>query len=434
MKKQRRSLEIRFLFPEDVAAKTQRYCLLNQQAAILKVGRSSLASQAAAANKRFIQNDCELAKGTKELTLSGFFPYVPDPHGAIYSHPVIQSRWFGAIRPERLRVELHWEHWDLRVLEKLSVANMKVLKLPISLFSDCSDLGRALTSMPRLESLAITGIPDQEEFLAGLGLIGKGILDCASTLRELDLEMTNFNRPATWSGDERFIEPEDVGFFFEKFFPYATAEESAVLSGRYDRNDPDPIIKAPLCLTRLRLKHLSLPWYSFNTIFNAMTIKHIHLPYSIVDGKAWRFLTPHAELESLTEMSYEMLSAEFLHFISEQSSLKELTFVSPQDKYYAKNVTHYGPSLHMVFDVSSEAPRLGSEIVGFPSLHDFLSSLKDMTMLKHLVLPLDMYTMTDRSLKFLAKTLTNLEHLELGFAYDDLVRAATFLSSYNERQ
>lgn len=63
-----------------------------------------------------------------------------------------------------------------------------------------------------------------------------------------------------------------------------------------------------------------------------------------------------------------------------------------------------------------------------PSIDNFCSSLQDMKMLKHLLLPRDMCTITSPSLIFIATTLTGLEHLELGFDYEDCVSVAIFSS------
>lgn len=406
-----------------------KYRLLNQQAAILTLlcplddlqaalgprQCSGITTEMAAANQLFSQNGCTLAKGIKELTLSGYLTYISPPFYTILLHPFISSSGFKEIRPETFKVELGWNDWHLDVLEKFSMTNLKVLKLPISLPSDCVQLGQALTTMPGLASLAITDIPDQEEFIKELEHLGKGIMSCASTLQELDVEMTNFKHLPIWNRDERFIEPEDDGFFIRKLFPCPLMEELSTLGERYSRR----MSEAPLHLTKLRLKHLSLPWYSFGTIFNAITIKHLNLPYSTVDDKVWGVLKTYAQLDTLTDIRYDMLSADFLCFLRKQSLLKELTFARPQDQYVLANVT--------TFRLSERAPRLGPDVgVGYPSLDDFFSSLEHMTILKHLVLPPDMYIITRRSLISMATSLTGLKHLELGFNYDDSVRAITF--------
>ena len=440
MKKQRRSLEVRF--DGTPRAWTSPYLptygLLNQRAALftftsyrhepkdLQDGLGP-AKRMIAANQLLSENDCKLAKYIRELTLSGYFPHRCASGYDLTSHPFMQSAGFKAIRPETFKVDLGWDNWDFDILHGMSVTNLRVLKLPIRLPLDCVRLGQALTIMPRLASLAITDLPDREEFLIGLEDIGKGIMACASTLQELEIEMENFNRPALWDRDERFIEPEEDGFFFRKFFPCPPNEELLALCVRHFQHHTDAMVEAPLNLTKLRLKHVSLPWYSFGIIFNAITIKHLDLPYSMADERVWRLLETHAHLETLTEISYDMLSPEFLKFLEDQSSLKELTFARPKDEYDVVDITHYSGSPHMVFRVSKKAPRLGPDAgTKYPSLDRFLSSLESMTMLKHLVLPADMYTIARGSLSFIATTLTSLEHLELGFDYNDLVRARVF--------
>ena len=370
----------------------------------------------AAANEMFSQDDCRLPKGIKDLTLSGYAPFVDFPGYSSDLQPFMWGRGFDAVRLETFKVELTWNNWDFRVMEKVHVTDLKVLKLPICQSSDCAALGRTLTNMPRLTSLTITEIPARDAFIYGLEHIGKGILSCASTLRELDIEMTNYNHLPAWARDERFIEPAGDGFFFRKLFPYASMEENV----------------APLRLTKLRVKHLKLPWYSFSMVFNATTIKQLHLPYSLVDDKVWKILETDAQLDTLTDVSYGMLSAEFLRFLRRQSLLKELTFVRPQDRYEQDTFRNWGPfGGDLTFRVSARAHRLGPDAgAKYPTLNDFCSCLKDMTILKHLVLPVDMYIITRRSLVSIAASLTGLEHLELGFDYEDLVRAKTspFLS------
>ena len=448
--KQRQSLKIDFngCYTARTLTGAPKLRLLNQQAAMLAIpgvgedtthlqdGLGScrlqncsycvLAKDMAATNLLFIRSESKLAKCIKELTLSGSLAYHVASGYSLTSHPFMHSSGFKTIRPETFKVDLFWDDWNFDVLHGMSVTNLKVLKLPISLPSDCVRLGQALTVMPRLVSLAITDIPDRDEFLVGLEHIGEGIKSCASTLRELDIEMTNCNRLCSWARDERFVEPEDVGFLFSKIFPCPPSEELLALCERHARRDTDPMIEAPLSLTKLRLKHVSLPWYSFGIIFNAETIKHLHLPYSMVDEKVWGFLATHAQLDTLVDISYDMLSAEFLNCLGQQTSLKKLSFARPQDRYEATEVIYYGTSPHTVISVSNEAHRLGPDAgADYPSLESFLYSLEGMTVLKHLVLPADMYTITPDSLLFVTTSLTGLEHLELGFDYNSAVRAHT---------
>ena len=439
VKKQRRSLEIDFDGSSDAwkSRATPTYSLLNQRAALLSLPSDGeildylqddlgLAKKMTAADHLFAQNDCELAKNIKQLTLKGYLPSIGAPSHRLTSHPFIRSDGFKSIRPETFKVDLNWRDWDFDILHGMSMTNLKVLKLPLNQSSDCFRLGQALTIMPRLASLSITDIPDKVEFLIGLEHIGKGIISRASTLRELDIEMTNFNRPASWSRDEHFLEPED-GFFFRKIFPCSPEREPLALCEQHFRHDTDPMVEAPLKLSKLRLKHLSLPRYSFGIIFDAITIKHLQLPYSMVDENVWRLLETHAQLETLTGIRYDMLSARFLGFLEKQTLLRELTFARPQDQYDVTDMMFHWGGPHMLFRVYKEAPGLGTDVgAKYPSLEHFCSSLKNMTMLKHLVLPPDMYTITSGCLSFIAASLTGLEHLESGFDYDDLVRTKSF--------
>ena len=322
-----------------------------------------------------------------------------------------------AVGPETFKVELDRTLWDVSILERMFLVNLKNLKLPIRHPSDCVRLGQALTEMPRLVRLAITDIPNSQYFVSQLGHIGGGILNCASTLRELDIEMISYDgMPVT--------EPDEDGFIFRKLFPCELMEKLSILR-EHSRLDTDVVVEAPLRLTKLRFKHLSLPWDSFGRVFDATTIKHIHLPRSMVDGKVWEVLETHAQLDTVTEINYDNISAEFLRFLSRQSSLKELIFVRPHDRDLAMYAALFGggyfsTDFWMRYASQRRARRLGPDKdARYRSLEDFLSSLQHMKMLKHLVLPLEMYTITSRSLTCVAATLT-------GLGYEDCVCVTTF--------
>ena len=310
------------------------------------------------------------------------------------------------VAPEIFKVETVRALWDVGILERMFVANLKSLKIPISHPTDCIRLGLALAQMPRLVRLSLADIPNGQKFVDRLVHIGGGILNCASTLRELNIEMANFN-------GSPLLEPENGLWIFRKLFPcglikklYKIRERSPVYTGS--------VTAAPLRLTQLRIKHLSLPWYSFGVIFDATTIKHIHLPSSKVEYKVWKVLERYAQLESVTDIHYEMFCAEFLGFLSRQASLKKLIFVRQEDW-----VT-YAMLSGVDIGLSYFTARRG------PSVEDFLSSLQHVKMLKHLVLPWDLYPIKKRTLAFVAEHFTVLEHLELGLNYYDHVSVTAY--------
>ena len=342
----------------------------------------------------------------KELTLSG---HIPEPTFR-KTHPLISTSAFMAIEPETFKVDLDWRLWDYSIFERMFVVNLKSLKLPLSHASNCVRLGRALTKMPRLVRLAITNVPNCPNVVNQLGHIGEGILNCASTLRELDIEM---NLSHCLTGNE----PGEDGFIFNKLFPCRLMEEISKLR-KYSRKDPGSVVEVLLRLTKLRFKYLNLPRYSFGRVLDPTTIKHIHLPCSMADDEVWEALETHAQLETLTEIDYWMLSAAFLRFLRRQSLLKELIFVCQQYRYL------FGQAISFFHGFGTLVPDIGP---GYPSQEDFLSSLQHMKILEHLVLPRDMYPITDHSLTSLAATLTGLEHLEIGFDYEDHVSATTIL-------
>ena len=336
----------------------------------------------------------------RELTFSGYIPGTE----LRKTHPLVPSSAFMAVWPETFKVELDQTLWNGNIQEIIFVHNLKSLKVPIRLPSDCNRLGIALGKMKRLVRLAITDIPDSPDCVKRLARIGGGILNRAPTLRELDIEMTRFYSLP-------LIESENEGFIFRKLFPDGLLEKLHELRNS-SKIDTRSVVEAPLRLTKLRFKYLSLPLYSFGVIFDARTIKHIHLPCSMVDRKVWEVLETNAQLDTLTEIDYDMLSPEFLHFLSRQSSLKELLFVREHDRGWAM--------YSILFSAGSGvlSPRIGTR---YPSLEEFLSSLQHMKILKHLVLPQDVSTITGLSLSFIAAALTGLEHLELAFDYEDRV-------------
>ena len=436
VKKQRRSLEIRveWSHSDGTMIAGPKYRLLSQQAATMtfayhgsnscllnnhQQGGRTPCNCCGPANSLHAVNQLWKTNRYRELTLSGPIPGKLSRN----THLLIPTSVYMAAGLETFKVELDRTLWDVSILERMFLVNLKSLKLPISHPSYCVRLGRALTKMPRLVRLAITGFPNSRTFVSELGHIGGGILNCASTLRELDIEITRFDGMP-------LIEQDEDGIF-RKLFPCELMENLSISRER-SRLDTDSVVEAPLRLTKLRFKHLSLPWYSFGRVFDATTIKHVHLPCSMVDYKVWEVLETHAQLDTLTEINYDLISAEFLRFLSRQSSLKELIFMRPRDRCCAINAFLYSlilssDNIGMRYATQRGARWLCPGIdARDPSLEDFLSSLQHMKMLEHLVLPRDMYTITSCSLSCVTATLTELEHLEIGFDYGDRVSVMTF--------
>lgn len=422
MKKWRQSLEIRVEMSRSYGTiiTGPKYRLLSQQAAALTFthhGSESCPSDNhqqrgltscncwGPVNSLVAINQFWKKNQYRKLTLSGDVPGIEFRK----SHPLIPPWAFMAVAPEIFKVETVRTLWDVGILERMLVVNLKSLKLPISHPSDCVRLGLALAKMPRLGRLSIADIPNSREFVNRLVHIGGGILNCASTLRELNIEMARYYcLPLT--------EPANGEFIFHKLFPCGLMKKLYELresSSLYTRSVNEPALR----LTKLRIKHLSLPWYSFGVIFDATTIKHIHLPSSKVDRKVWKVLERHAQLESLTEIHYEMISAEFLGFLSRQAFLKDLIFVRQED--WLTYAMLSGVDIGMSYFTGRRGP----------IVEDFLSSLRHVKMLKHLVLPWDLYPITKHTLAFVAANFTVLEHLELGLSHYDHVSVTTYFVS-----
>ena len=135
VKKQRRSLEMIFEVAHNryEMLGSPKYRLLSQRAATLtfvlfgdegfhkSLGSSSsfqdyphrVSSEPmmAAACRSFYQSDNKLANSTKELTLSGHFPYYVVDRRSLCSYPFMRSNGFDAIRPETFKVDLSWRDW-----------------------------------------------------------------------------------------------------------------------------------------------------------------------------------------------------------------------------------------------------------------------------------------------------------------------------------
>ena len=423
VKKQRRSLEVRVeMSRSDATMMTApKHRLLSQQAATLTFAYHGGKSCPANTPQQGGLTSCKCwgpvssffaidqlwkTNGYRELTLSGYIP------GTEFrkTHPLVPSWAFMRMWPETLKVELDQTLWGGSILEKMFVCKLKNLKLPIGYPSDCVRLRRALGQMRGLVRLAITDIPDSADCVNRLGHIGGAILNRASTLRELDIEMTLYRLP--------LLESENEGYVFRKLFPCWLLEKFYKWR-KYFRVYTGSVVDAPLRLTKLRFKYLSLPQSSFGVVFDATTIKNIHLPCSMVDRKVWEVLDTYTQLDTLTEIDYDMLTAEFLRFLSGQSSLKELIFVGQHDRHWAVYTIFFSTDSG-VLDPGVDA--------WYPSLEGFLSSLQHMQILKHLVLPRNVYTITGHSLSSIAAALTGLEHLELAFDYGDRVSGTKFFS------
>lgn len=335
-------------------------------------------------------------------------------------YPLGRPWVFGTFAPSKFAVEMIWRDWSIEILESLSFANLKFLKLPISEPSDLIQLKLSLSTMPKLESLSVTDIPDQKDFTTNLFHLGEVIIACRSTLRELSIELTYYDRLLLSDHrKEPFLEPAYIGYWFRDIFRCFLDEEFLKQSETYQGQN-----KTPLNLTKLHLIHVSIPSYAFKYVFNPETIEHLDLPYSQVDDAVWLDLQKATHVHSLTEIGYDMLSRSFLQFLASQTTIKELTFVQPLIYWEPGDALYLGGNRYWPLRRAHHQPRPYSyHDPGNPSLVELFSSLQNNTELSRLVLRPGMFDLASPSILSIPNSLQALEHLEFSFDYGNKVRS-----------
>lgn len=359
------------------------------------------------------------------------------------------------------------------MLSGFDSARLRSLNVPVRVPLDCLTIATAFAGMRHLQSLTIKELSDSQDFANEFHHLGDGIMALSSSLRSLDISITNCNREEAWKQDAAFIDPGDAAFFFKKFFPEPSLNRiKTLVKARFD--DPrEPLdvnvlrsSKGRLDLERIRFFHVGLPWWAFQTVFNPGTIKELDLPMCQVAPNVWDDLGSHAQLRKLANINYEMLSVPFMSFLLTQPRLHFLSFARPPDIYHVAGTMSRN---RVAFGVTEAAPHLGlgtewgrnharnawllrstrswvlhehliqspsswnyfenfvhslSSWPGcqYPKKSGFLHALIDKTSLKHLVLPADMFDITPGFMACLASELRELESIELGFDYACPVR------------
>lgn len=413
-----------------------------------------------------------LSKDLRQLCLRGYLPETLESMNEdAPGHTFKGVPGLCALRPEILNIELRWANWSTVMLSSFDLTRLRSLKMPVRAPLDCLRIGAAFLDMPHLANLTITELSDSQDFVDEFRHLGDGIMALSASLRSLDIGIHNCNRLEDWENDEAFVEPADVAFFFKSFFPEPTCKEiEALVRARY--NKPwEPVnvnilqsSKGQLNLERIRLRHIGLPWWAFQTVFNPETIRVLDLPTCRIAPNVWSDLAKHAQLLKLANINYELLSGPFMRFLSTQPRLHFLSFKRPPDIY---NVAAIRPNIRdpsidfTVFAVTEEAPHLGpgtewgraharesmlfqsriqsEHLIGlpdagnslesllclmslcadsqYPKSSDFVDAMSNKTSLKHLVLPADMFDITSTFMACLADVLPALESIELGFDY-----------------
>lgn len=394
----------------------------------------------------------KVSKDLRELTLSGRLPKtLGSMREDAPSHTLKDAQGVCALRPEILNVELQWATWSPMMLSSFDLTRLRSLKMPVRAPLDCLKIAAAFIGMPHLANLTITELPDSQDFVDEFRHLGDGIRALSSSLRSLDISITNCNHAEAWEKDEAFVEPDDIAFLFKEFFPEPSGDQiEALVRARY--NDPRESLdvnklrsfRGPLNLQRLRLQHISLPWWTFQTAFNPETIKELDLPRCRTAPNVWNDLKNHAKLQKLANINYELLSTQLLSLLSTQLSLQSLSFARPPDIYIVAGMTSNFQGMTWVdfssFAVTEEAPHLGpgtrwgrargrnassltdslssSAQCQYPKKSDFVKALSNNSSLKHLVLPADMFDVTPRFMSCLGTECPALESIEWGFDYE----------------
>jgi hypothetical protein len=366
------------------------------------------------------------------------------------SHLWLFSEGLAALKPQSFSFNMDWRFWNVHLLQDIASPHLSSLKIPITAPSDCHVLGRALKTMVGLKSLTLTDLADRYEFFEAFGTLGQAILARGDSLRSLDIEMTNFNRPnayaTAWLKDETFAKPEYLDYFFGLLFlthpkvlasrarrPYYNFEDIAGFDDAGLDHGP-----GPLKLEKLRLKNMGIPAWASQQVFDWAYLKELRLPNSDVDPSIWKDLQA-AQLEVLDDVDYELLSASLIELLSSQSSLKSLGFVRPQPNYAYTGIGTWNPNDQpvMLMRVKKQPSRLGPGTAWgrncaygdnfapkgkpkYPTLRALLSALSGKA-LRSLVLPADMFDITPDIIPSLSTQLASLESLTWGFDYSNPV-------------
>ena len=412
-----------------------------------------------------------LSKRSFELSFTGSFGEANDrryPGGLTIADEyriqrALNSRGWSAIEINSFQFNMYWKFWDMMILSSISQAHLLTLKIPLPRYSELEALVRALSAMTQLRSLVVTDIPDKHDFPHYAPMLGQGIRSREASLRELDLEMTNFNRPnpyvEEWERDEIFprrksfdwffndvfLDPEDLDEWHNSPLPYISQASECV-----------EYALSPTCgqgllkLEKLRLKNINVPAYASQKIFDWAYLKELRLPHGRVDDAVWEDLKV-AKLEVLEDIDYTELTHPLIRLLRSQSSLKSATFARPRPLYNEGGMVDWedGNGPQMTFGLvewpsplgpgtdwgrsgiwnrqTHQMPFESDHELGYPDIMTLLVALGKNKGLKNLVLPADMFDITPAVIRMASRRLKSLTHLTWGFDYNDQVSSAPYL-------
>ena len=415
-----------------------------------------------------------LSKRSFELSFTGSFGEANDlryPNGLTIAeeyrlHKTLNARAWSALDIKSFQFNMYWKFWDTMILSSISQGHLLTLKIPFPNYSELPALVRALSAMSQLRSLVVTDIPDRHDLSRHVPMLGQGIRSRQASLRELDLEMTNFNRPNPyvneWERDEIFARHRHgpVHRFFDNLFldPKALAEWCNNLPSKCGASEcveyalSTPCGQDLLQLEKLRLKNIDIPAYASQKIFDWAYLKELRLPHGRVDAAIWEDLKV-AKLEILDDIDYTQLKHPLVRLIQSHSSLKSVTFARPQPLWYEAGLADWedGNGPQMSFVLAEEPAPLGpatqwggsaswnkrahhtpfgsNKHLWYPSITALLVALGMNKGLENLFLPADMFDITPNVIKMASRQLKSLTHLSWGFDYNDQVSFLPFSAS-----
>ena len=366
----------------------------------------------------------------------------------------LNTREWSAIEIGSFQFNMYWKFWDMMILSSMSSSHLLTLKIPFPRYRELEALVRALSAMTQLRSLIVTDIPDQPGFPRYAPMLGQGIRSRKVSLRELDLEMTNFNRPnpyaAEWERDEIFPRYSSLDWFFNDLFldPEALDEwRNSKVPYKSPASQCAEYWLSPTCgqglfkLEKLRLKNIHVPAYASQKIFDCAYLKELRLPHGRVDDAIWEDLKA-AKLEVLEDIDYTELTYPLIGLLQSQSSLRSVTFARPQPFWNEKGLVDWedGNGPRMTFGLVQYPAPLGpgtdwgrggnwpaDHTPWYPDIEALLLALGNNKGLENLLLPADMYDITPAAIRMAARNLKSLTHLTWGFNYDDQVSVAPYL-------
>lgn len=389
----------------------------------------------------------KMSKRPRSLTFRGKLgmrTQVMDRAAGDLEHRFIGAHGLAASTPQTFEVNMHWQYWDMAILSVFPMSQLSVLKVPIGIPADCEQLGRALVTMPLLKSLTIRDMADHPHFLKNYPFLGLGIRSRSATLKDLDLSMTNHNRPNFYDAwehtveNERFVKPATLNYFFSAIFPLSMDDIHVNARQRYMKFEeqikkkmsrPEDCTRL-LSLAKLHLKRIDLPAWSFEKVLDGTNLKELRLQYCDVDKDVWPSIGSRM-LVALENIDYELLRCKtFRHFLYSQSHLQSLSFARPPDQYRAAYLVFWTrdevPTLLM--ELESQAPPLSQAWAmvsdansGYPTSETFLNTLSKAN-IRNLLLPVDMYCISPNDIRGIGAFLPFLQQLTWGFDYGNPVR------------